>query len=194
MMETLEKQAQSVVDIPRNAPLASVGDANNADILPAGQALRIDLTTMSDDQLQTFLMDAMQERMDVAAFYKRAEDTARAEFLRRLQERGAKAIPVSDSRIEKIELEETYEPYVYDVQALRDACVLLQDDTERAKIVKHETAWTEIIEHPDQYVAGAAVSITATKKKYAGTEIASLLDRGMHRASLGPKLAFKMKK
>jgi hypothetical protein len=146
----------------------------------------LDLAGVSDaDAID--MLDVVTQKMDR---YREAFNAMRTGIMSvleaRMRERGAKAIPHPDY---ECALEDEFGPPVVDLEALRAAQAMLPE-AEAAKILVHvpEFVPPPVPAHDEP---GKSVSITALKKRYAGTEVAALLEQGFHRPYLGSRFKFK---
>lgn len=121
-------------------------------------------------------------------------NAAKLELLRRMQERGARAIP--SPLFEKIEREDEFAPYVADFDKLSEAKKLLKED-EAAKLFTHYAGgmvWT-----PPRDEAGNANAINAIIKKYGidketgepTSEVGKLIREGFYHVKTGEKVVIK---
>jgi hypothetical protein len=143
---------------------------------------------VKDEDLPRFfvMVDTMRrEQSDILGAFL---TSVRREMLRRMQERGADAIP--DKEFE-IALDRQYTTYEFDLEKLREACVLLPSE-EAAKVIKYIPEHTEVVR--ERWEHGAPVSITTLAKKYRGTHVAALLTDAMKRTELEPRVVVKPRK
>jgi len=120
---------------------------------------------------------AKREWLDRVAGY---ESGLKAILEQRMRERGATGIPHPEY---EIALVEEFAPYMFYLDALREAAKDLPDD-EKGKFVKHVPEQVAVIPAHDE--PGPAVSIRGICKRYGWDE-----SRFMARASLGTKFKFK---
>ncbi len=85
----------------------------------------------------------------------------------------------------RVELEPQYGPHAWDIPKLERAAAQLPDE-ERVKIVRRIPEQVTIV--PAHVEAGHPASIKAAIKKYAGTEVADLLEGASQRPRLEDKL------
>jgi hypothetical protein len=135
-------------------------------------------------RVQEALLTAM--RMQVQSF-KTVADACVKEAGAVMKERGARSIPDPDF---EIALEEEFSAYTRNVDAAIEAALLLPEK-EAIKVYKMIPAWTETIYHPAEHVVGAPVSINALRKKYAGSEVDTLLGKALHRTKVGEKVIMR---
>lgn len=156
---------------------------------PIPEALRIDIKSLPDK-------DLLEYRLMIAEHFeelKAVEHKIDLDIRRRLEERGARALP--HAGFDKIELVEEWTPYLYDNDKLLKAKTLLQEagqDEEANKLIKFIPEEVTII--PEHYEHGNPISITALLNKYGETPgLGEYLKGSMSRESLGTRLVIKKK-
>ena len=143
----------------------------------------VDLATASDDRIIALVQMAEDELARVKDQFAAFISAGKNELEKRMIERGATAIP---STTHEVTLVPQWSAYRYDLDLLKDAARNLPED-EAAKIIRHIPE--QIIPAHDE--PGAAVSISALAKKYAGSEVGITLAQAQQRDSLGVKLVLK---
>ena len=143
----------------------------------------VDLATASDDRIIALVQMAEDELARIKDQFSSFITAGKNELEKRLTERGATAIP---STTHEITLVPQWSAYRYDLELLKDAARNLPEE-EAAKIIRHIPE--QVIPAHDE--PGAAVSISALAKKYAGSEIGITLAEAQQRDSLGVKLVMK---
>ena len=143
----------------------------------------VDLATASDDRIIDLVQMAEDELSRVKDQFTQFITAGKNELEKRMTERGATAIP---STTHEVTLVPQWSAYRYDLDLLKDAARNLPEE-EAAKIIRHIPE--QVIPAHDE--PGAAVSITALAKKYAGSEIGITLAEAQQRDSLGVKLVMK---
>ncbi len=143
----------------------------------------IDLPSASDDRIIELVQIAEDELARIKDQFTSFIAAAKNELERRLIDRGATAIP---STTHEVTLVPQWSAYRYDLALLKDAAKNLPEE-EAAKIIKRVPE--QVIPAHDE--PGAAVSISALAKKYAGSEIGITLAEAQQRDSLGVKLVMK---
>ncbi len=143
----------------------------------------VDLATASDDRIIALVQMAEDELSRVKDQFTQFIAAGKNELERRMTERGATAIP---SQTHEVALIPQWSAYRYDLALLADAARNLPED-EAAKIIRHVPE--QIIPAHDE--PGAAVSISALARKYAGSEVGVVLAQAQQRDSLGAKLVLK---
>ena len=143
----------------------------------------IDIPSASDDRIIELVQMAEDELARVKDQFTSFIAAGKNELEKRLTERGATAIP---STTHEVTLVPQWSPYRYDLALLKDAARNLPEE-EAAKIIRHIPE--QVIPAHDE--PGAAVSITALAKKYAGSEVGVVLAQAQQRDSLGVKLVMK---
>ena len=143
----------------------------------------IDLPSASDDRIIELIQMAEDELARVKDQFTSFIAAGKNELEKRLTERGATAIP---STTHEVTLVPQWSAYRYDLELLKDAAKNLPEE-EAAKIIRHVPE--QVIPAHDE--PGAAVSISALARKYAGSEIGITLAEAQQRDSLGVKLVMK---
>ena len=143
----------------------------------------VDLAAASDDRIIALVQMAEDELSRVKDQFTQFIAAGKNELEKRMTERGATAIP---SQTHEVKLEPQWSAYRYDLDLLKDAAKNLPEE-EAAKIIRHIPE--QIIPAHDE--PGAAVSISALAKKYAGSEVGITLAQAQQRDSLGEKLVLK---
>ena len=143
----------------------------------------VDLAAASDDRIIDLVQMAEDELARVRDQFAAFISAGKNELEKRMIERGATAIP---STTHEVTLVPQWSAYRYDLDLLKDAARNLPED-EAAKIIRHIPE--QVIPAHDE--PGAAVSITALAKKYAGSEVGVVLAQAQQRDSLGAKLVLK---
>jgi len=154
------------------------------DVIPGG-IVAPEFKTMVDEDLMLCIDSLAEQRRLVADYFKAIEAEGKAEIQRRIEERGATAIPSKDF---ECKLEDEWSAYAYDTSLLEKARTMLPDD-EAVKVCKFVPERTEII--PARTEPGNARSITALREKYAGSPVAEVLSQAMTRSHLGKKVVIK---
>ena len=143
----------------------------------------IDLANASDDRIIELVQMADDELARIKDAFSAFIAAGKNELEKRMIERGATAIP---SQTHEVTLVPQWSAYRYDLDLLKDAARNLPED-EAAKIIRRIPE--QII--PAHEEPGAAVSIAALAKKYAGSEVGITLAQAQQRDSLGVKLVLK---
>ena len=103
--------------------------------------------------------------------------------------RGARSVP---HKLYDVLIEPEYVADPPDFDALREAQKHLPDD-EAAKVIRHVPEFS-----PDPIPAydepGLAVSIAALRRKYAGTIVDELREKGLRKRQVGTKFVFRRRK
>ena len=146
----------------------------------------IDLPSASDDRIIELVQMAEDELARIKDQFSSFITAGKNELEKRLTERGATAIP---STTHEITLVPQWSAYRYDLELLKDAARNLPEE-EAAKIIRHIPE--QVIPAHDE--PGAAVSISALAKKYAGSEVGITLAEAQQRDSLGVKVVVKPRK
>jgi hypothetical protein len=155
-------------------------------ILDPFEGERIDVTGWDDGEVLDALAQWDNLHKRYAEKFREAEASCKRILEARIRARGAKGIPHPDY---ECELEPEYGPVLTDLIALREAAKLLKPD-EAAKVIRHVPAFQPpaIPEHDEP---GAAVSIAALKKRYAGSRVAAVLERGYSKPLIGSRFVFR---
>jgi hypothetical protein len=170
-----------------NAALEKMAAASSPQvILDPFEGEQIDVTGWDDGEV----LDALAQWDDLhkryAEKFREAEASCKRILEARIRARGAKGIPHPDY---ECELEPEYGGVITDLAALREAAKLLKAD-EAAKVIRHvpEFRPAPVAAHDEP---GAAVSIAALKKRYAGSQVAVLLERGYSKPLIGTRFVFR---
>jgi len=157
---------------------AVVPQADVVAVMPADERL-------SDEAVMQNLDMALEAKAEAVQVIDAQISRWRNEILRRLRERGARALPHPDYECER---KDEYSSWDYDIPTLQEAAPLLNDE-ERAKILK----WIDerITVDPAHWEPGHPKSIQALIDKYSGTKVAHLLEKARQRKFIREVLVFK---
>jgi hypothetical protein len=203
--ESLSEELESIADIINADDLPDAPDApgeayaidlygsKGKELPNEKRAYAIKLGAMSEDQLVAWTASAIAEREHVSTVLGDYINAGKQEIERRLKENGGRAI--AHPAAEKIELEEQFAQYVWDMEALRAAARWLRErgkDVQAAKIIKHVEEQTTI--QPAHDEPGAPVSVNALLREYGETsDLGKLLKKAMTRDKTGERLIFKIR-
>lgn len=138
-------------------------------------------------QMMSDFRKSFTESIDECVFHTKHE------LKRRMLARGARAVP--SPHFKRIEIEDVYTPYTYNVDKLREAKALLSED-DGNKLVTFVPERTEVI--PAHWEPGNPNSIKAIVKKFgldadgnATSEVGKLIQAGMHHQKTDEKLVIE---
>lgn len=152
------------------------------------QVTTLEITTLSNDALLGYRLAVDEHKAELDAIQQRID----VEIERRMRRDNSREL--AHPAFDKIELEEQFTAYVYDVEKLKAAAEKLKklgkpDDA--AKLVKHVPEEVTVV--PAHDAAGNPRSIASIAGRFGG-EIKTLLDAGMTRQSLGTRLVVRVKR